>query len=530
MKKTLFTLGISLISFLSFAQVPSTAGNINLTNVGELSYSDIPFTSKLNDIWGYVSEEGKEYALVGLTTGFSIVDIDNPAGPTEIIRIPGPKSVWRDIKTYNNFAYITHDSYTSGTSQGLLIVDLNNIDNGQAPYQIFDYNGNLDRAHNIYIDENGIAYLTGANVGVGGALMVDVTGGFSVNVVGNYNNRYLHDCVTRNDTMWGGAIYDGVLVGVDVTDKSNPTEIGDITTPSSFTHNCWFSDDGRYVFTTDEVSDAYIAAYDVSDPSNIQFLDQIQSYFSELTIPHNAHYLNGYLINSYYRDGLQILDVQYPDNMIDVGRYDTSPLSGDGFNGAWGAYPYLPSGKILVSDIEGGLFVFQPEYKRGGYLHISVVDSMTDLPLSSVNIEFDNTVEQTNIDGLLKTGSINVGNQTVKAFVNGYQDKLVNITLTNGVINNQTIKMLPYGVGETEIITKEVSIQHSNEEIIVNGLDKNEAYEVSIYNYLGKQISTESILNTENYSFSTNNLSRFAIVVVENKNGQTIISDKIVLN
>ena len=39
--------------------------------------------------------------------------------------------------------------------------------------------------------------------------------------------------------------------------------------------------------------------------------------------------------------------------------YDTWPGSSGGFSGAWGVYPYLPSGNILVSDISSGLFILK---------------------------------------------------------------------------------------------------------------------------------------------------------------------------
>ena len=49
---------------------------------------------------------------------------------------------------------------------------------------------------------------------------------------------------------------------------------GNCQTPNAFTHNAWVSDDGNYVFTTDEKADSYIASYDISDISNIQEVDE----------------------------------------------------------------------------------------------------------------------------------------------------------------------------------------------------------------------------------------------------------------
>jgi hypothetical protein len=80
-------------------------------------------------------------------------------------------------------------------------------------------------------------------------------------------------------------------------------------------------------------------------------------------IPHNAHVDGNHLVTSYYTFGCHVLDVEFPELPVLVAYYDTSPqFSGTGYNGAWGAYPYLPSGNILVSDIETGLWVLDPEY------------------------------------------------------------------------------------------------------------------------------------------------------------------------
>jgi hypothetical protein len=55
------------------------------------------------------------------------------------------------------------------------------------------------------------------------------------------------------------------------------------------------------------------------------------------------------------------------DWLIEVASYDTyAPSDADTFNGAWNIYPYLPSGNILVSDIDGGLFVLRANLPSEG--------------------------------------------------------------------------------------------------------------------------------------------------------------------
>ena len=70
------------------------------TNIELISNLDEYHSSGYNDIWGYVDPMGNEYALLGVRSGTSIVDLSDPANPLEVAFIPGPQSVWRDIKVH----------------------------------------------------------------------------------------------------------------------------------------------------------------------------------------------------------------------------------------------------------------------------------------------------------------------------------------------------------------------------------------------------------------------------------------------
>ena len=71
-----------------------------------------------------------------------------------------------------------------------------------------------------------------------------------------------------------------------------------------------------------------------------------------------------YLIVSYYTEGCIVVDAAQPDNLVQVGNFDTF-LGGaqGGFSGVWGAYPYLPSGLIIISDRSDGLFVLATQLR-----------------------------------------------------------------------------------------------------------------------------------------------------------------------
>ena len=329
--------------------------SLNMDLVGNL-----PYSQGTNDIWGY-ADGSSEYALVGTVTGFSVVDVTNPSNPIELFFIEGSSSTWRDIKTWGKYAYVTTEA-----EDGLLIVDLSDL-SGQTYVYTQEF---FLTSHNIYIDENGYAYIFGADTGNGGAIILDLTiDPMNPTIAGIFDDYYLHDGMVRGDTLWGSAIYAGVFSVIDVSDKSNPSIMSSYPTSCQFTHNAWISDDNNYLFTTDETSGCYIGSYDVSDIYNIQEIDLVQEWTGdgaygqqEDVIPHNTHVFGDYLVTSYYTSGVTIIDASDPFNLIEVAYYNTSPSSGGSFDGCWGAYPYLPSGLILATDQQEGLFVLHTPY------------------------------------------------------------------------------------------------------------------------------------------------------------------------
>jgi len=269
MKRILFLLLFPLVTFTQ------NGWNINL--LASINYP----TTQCNDIWGWVDENNNEYALVGLRNGVSCVNVTDPYNPVEMFVIPDIYSIWRDIKTYGHYAYVTTES-----DAGLLIIDLNDM-TGNTFWHVKDFINPLNNvsvhweaAHDLFIDENGICYIFGASnpnflqAPANGAIFLDLnTNPISPTYLGEWNEHYIHDGMVRGDTMYVGCIYDGSMQVVDVSDKSNPITIGLTYTPDLFTHNVWVSDNGEFVFTTDEKSDAYLTAFNISDLNNIQEVD-----------------------------------------------------------------------------------------------------------------------------------------------------------------------------------------------------------------------------------------------------------------
>lgn len=430
-------------------------GQVNIDLVGHL---DLPqqHNQLLNDVWGYEDEAGNEYVLAGGTKGTSVVDISDPSNPTEVFFEPGMESIWRDLKTFGDYAYVTTEA-----QNGLLIIDLSPLPGSTAlstTYYTGEVGSEWQSAHNLYIDELGYAYIFGANRGNGGVIILDVaTDPLNPVEVGVFDDWYVHDGYVRNDTLYCGHISDGFLSVVDIQDRSNPILLGTAFTPSVFTHNIWTGSNG-VAFTTDEVSGGYVAAFDVSDPSNIVEIDRIQSSPGAGVVPHNVHVLGNFLITSYYSDGIVVHDATYPYNLIEVGNYDTHPLQTSGYEGCWGAYPYFSSGLIAATDRQEGIFILSPNYVQGAYLEGVVTDSESGDPIDGVTVRLSSTVHinESNSVGFYAAGSQSAGLTEVIYSKVGYYPDTLTLDLINDVITTQDVQLVPIPQFPLKVIVKEM--------------------------------------------------------------------------
>jgi choice-of-anchor B domain-containing protein len=430
--KTVFSfLLASLLSLSGFTQI----------NMSLKSKYAFPQGIQLANLWGYTDGQGREYALVGTSVGMSIIEVTDPANPVLRAEVPGPQSIWREVRTYQHYAYVT----TEGGG-GLQIVDLSGLPNS-VTQKIWKGNNSinnlLNTIHALQVDNNHI-YLYGSNLFNGAAVIANLSDPWNPNYVGNTGNVYIHDGYVRNDTMYAGHIYAGYVSIFNLVNKTNPQLIQTQITPSAFPHNTWLSDNGRVMFTTDEKNNSYLTSYDISALPEIKELSRIQSNPGTNSMVHNTHVLNDYAVTSWYRDGVIIVDGHRPQNLVIVGSYDTSPLSGGGSNGCWGVYPYLPSGNIIASDMEEGLYVLGANYVRAAYLEGTVTDSLCGTPISkaTVIISTVGSTTKTNIEGLYKTGTHMSGVYNVNITAPGYQSKTISgIILNSGFVTNLNVNL-----------------------------------------------------------------------------------------
>jgi len=315
---------------------------------------------RFSGCWGYVAPDGREYAILGTYTGTAIIDITDSANVREIVHITGPSSIWREMRTWGTYAYVVSEG-----GGGTQIIDLSQLPDTAWRVTSFTYtsgSNNTSRAHTIEIFD-GYMYLNGcANWSPGGIVMFNLNNPIAPAFEGVYTQRYIHDSYTRNDTIFGAAIYGGG--GIDIIDariKSSPSVIARITYTGSGTHNTWVTKDRRYVISTDEIG---------TTQKNLKFWDlsglpippstpaAIYTY-NPADIVHNVTVRGDYAYVAWYTAGLVVVDITNPTSPQTAGWYDTYPGSSGSYNGVWAVYPYFPSGKIIVSDMQTGLYIFR---------------------------------------------------------------------------------------------------------------------------------------------------------------------------
>jgi choice-of-anchor B domain-containing protein len=465
--KILLSLFISMFLLFSFnAQTPP----LNIQQISHVPTTSFIVPSELNDIWGWVDNQGKEYAIIGTNDGTSIFDLSNPSSPQEVFFEPGMNSVWRDVKTYGNYAYVTTEAMN-----GLLIIDLSNLPdsvNTNTYYYNGPSNSQWQKAHNLYIDDRGYAYIFGANRGLGGAIILDLNQDPTQPVeVADINNWYAHDGMVKGDTLFLANGNNSLFSIWDVSNRSNPVLIAQNPTVGYYSHNIWSSDDGNYIYTTEEDNGGHLSEFNISDLNNIDLTDKIQAEPGNNIMPHNAFYINDYIVNSYYTTGVQIFDVKSKGNIVNVGHFDTSPnFSGGGSNGCWGVYPYLPSGLIIASDIENGFFILSPQYKRAAYLQGNITDASSGSSISGVDVEIlnnNNNSTTSNVGGIYKIGTLDPGIYSVVFSNPFYQSDTINqVTLQNDSTTIVDITMYSLDPIELNVETKK-----SNSNNSVSGVD-----------------------------------------------------------
>lgn len=402
------TLGLFLLSLSQLvAQTICTGGfaaGYPCDNMDLMSHLDFPAiggnaNTGGNDCWGWTDPlDGREYAIMGCTSHTAFVDITNPTAPVykgKVVSQNGVSSIWRDIKVYNNYAFIVSEA----AGHGMQVFDLTRLRNITTP-QTFTpdaHYAEFGNCHNIAINEaTGYAYCVGSNTFFGGPHVVNIQDPLNpVFAFGYADENYTHDAQIviydgpdpdyQGKEIFFGANEDKVVV-LDVTDKQNPIFLSSFFySETGYTHQGWLTPDQKYWMLGDELDEldfgfqTRTVLIDMTDLDNPVLKSDY--YGTTEAIDHNGYTLNNEFYLANYRAGLRLMDAVNIENgeVTEIGFFDTYPQNNNAaFDGAWSVYPYFASGNIIISDINRGLFVVRkgaalslPEFTGDDTLKIS---------------------------------------------------------------------------------------------------------------------------------------------------------------
>ena len=359
-----------------------------------------------SNLWGFEDlEDGREYVVVGVSNGTSVVEVTDPARPRVVGSIEGPESPWREIKVYQvrgtdggrrrAFAYVVSEAPTAG----LQILDLSTLPGSislASTFHAFDTShtvtlANVDPSTGAAAPEGPapVLYIQGARQPTVGIFALGISDPVAPEVLGQYTLSYGHDtwtgrvsgdraaaCLAGHDpcdlvVAWTG----GDIRVIDWTEKAAPSVIAHVGYDElGYAHSGWISGDGNFLFSMDELDEkqtgrnSRVRVFDVSDWSHPFPAGQWEG--PTPAIEHNGYTVGDRYFLSHYERGLTVLDVSHPLAPTEAGFFDTFPSSDTpNYHGSWGVYPYLRSGTIALSNIDGaaGLFLVKANRVSGDH-------------------------------------------------------------------------------------------------------------------------------------------------------------------
>lgn len=367
---------IILIAISQFVSAQFASQNISLlSNFDDPAVTAEPqYGIRYQSCWGWVDTlTGKEYAIIGSTSGTYIVEVTDPSNPVQRAYISSrlTNMIWHEYKTYGNYLYIVAD----GTANQLQIVDMSYLPD--SAHVVYDSNALISSAHTISMDGNKM-YLAWVYTPTGRHKMqvYSLANPVAPVLLRSLDQDYpgisqTHDMFVVHDTVYASCAYQGLYIFKFNTTTNHFVQIGSLPTypDQGYNHSSVLSEDHTTLYMCDEVPPGLgVKIVDVTSIASPSADSVFRTHVGDT--PHNPYVKGNFLYLAAYQDGIYIYDITNPAVPVMRGFFDTHPQNGTLYpspydEGCWAAYPDLPSGTLLVSDMQYGLFCLNASQVTG---------------------------------------------------------------------------------------------------------------------------------------------------------------------
>jgi choice-of-anchor B domain-containing protein len=406
--------------------------------------------------------DGREYAIIGSTFGTYFIEVTDPLNPVQRDYVPGRHQycIWHEYQTYDKYCYILSDDSPNNSFQ---IADMSYLPD--SVHVVYDDTTLFVHGHAQYIDGRNLYVSTprgGGNPSYSMAVYSLANPELPVLRRG-LNQDYpginaVHDMYVVNDTVYASSSFDGMQIYRYDTLLNRFFQLGALPgLNSDYNHSSFLSKDHTTLYMCIEVPNG--RPVHIVDVSNIASPVLLSTFTTNVgATPHNPYVIDDMLVLAAYQDGVYTFDITNPQSPTLSGFFDTHPQNVGGYDvpayaGCWGAYVDLPSGILLASDMQYGLFVLDKSLATGitsnnvGDLNLVVYPNPSK---GLINIQVNGkTNEVVNVSVCSLDGKVVFEKQVEPSGMNSYQ-----IDTKNFAAGLYIVK----AVTDSQILTRRISV------------------------------------------------------------------------
>jgi choice-of-anchor B domain-containing protein len=458
----LVALALALSASSSSAQLDGSRNMTFLANRNDYTGPLSPLQSRYSSCWSYVHGDGREYALIGTFQGTFIYNVTNPANPVLVASIPGPQETHREMKSYRNWVYIVTEG-AALPNPGVQIIRMTNPD---SPVLVGTYTATFNRAHTVTVDTsrallicNGTRNASGQESGV---RILSLANPESPVEVGRWpggalpvpDSLYVHDTSVQGNRLHASSFDAGIHRVLDITNPAAPTQIAFWPTGGGTfaAHSSWPDASGNYLYECDEKGNLPMHVFNISNLSAVQkvfdYVAEPEDVGNNQHVVHNPRVKGNELYLSCYIEGTRVLDISDPAHPAEFAWADsyigTAPAW---WYSVWEVCPYFPSGIVIASDMQTGLYVYQP-VRTYGIVRVLVVAEGTGTPLPGASVYLTSQGDSlgTGADGIVQFGP-SPGLHNVVATKSGYLADSKQVLVKDDSVSAVTLILPPGGGG-----------------------------------------------------------------------------------